>query len=91
MNEEDVKAIFGGPPEIPCDLSRQLRKKSDEDLALYQKGWKPATAQWILADKEWDRRLMMESIKWQRISIWAGLLGTVLGAALAIITAYLLR
>ena len=78
-------------PEIPADLARQLRKMSDEALALYQKGWKQQTAQWILADKEWDRRMMLEGIKWQRVSILAGLAGTVLGAALTWLTAYLLK
>jgi len=91
MNEKQIEDVFGGSPEIPPDLSRQLQKKSDEEVALYQKGWKATTAQWILAEKEWDRRMLMLSIKWQRTAILTGLLGTVLGAALSIVTAYLLK
>jgi hypothetical protein len=91
MNEKQIEDIFGDSPEIPPDLSRQLRKKSDEELALYQKGWKATTAQWILAEKEWDRRMLMVSIRWQRTAILAGLLGTVLGAVLSMTAAYLLK
>lgn len=79
------------PPQIPADLAQQLRRMTDEQLAVYQKGWKQDSAQWILADKEWNRRLMMEGIRWQRTAILAGLLGTVLGSVLTMITAYLLK
>ena len=44
-----------------------------------------------LAEREWDRRMMMEGIKWQRTAILTGLLGTILGAVLTMITAYLLK
>jgi len=63
--------------------SRHLRKLSAEGLAAWQVGWKPTSAKWLLAEKEWERRAIEESAKWQRYAILMGMLGVVLGAGLS--------
>jgi len=87
MNTTEIRAIFDDAKLEP-NLVKQLRKKSPEELATWQETWKPLSAQWILAEKEWDRRLQIENVKWLRVSVFAGLLGTVLGAFLSTLSKY---
>ena len=71
--------------------AKHLRKLSSEGLAAWQAGWKPTTAKWLLAEKEWERRAMAESARWQRYAALMGLLGVVVGAALSWAVGYLLK
>lgn len=77
--------------QIEYDLSKKLRRASPEELAVWQKGWREHTAQWILAEKEWQRRLMDESAYWQRMSAWIGVIGAIAGALIAVLTPMALR
>jgi hypothetical protein len=69
----------------------QLRKLSTEGLAAWQVGWKPTSAKWLLAEKEWARRAMEESARRQRYANLMGLLSVVVGAALSLAVGYLLK
>ncbi|HEY3327305.1 MAG TPA: hypothetical protein VGK14_09040 [Novimethylophilus sp.] len=37
-------------------LSKQLKEKSDDELAEYMAGWKPDTGKYILSEMEFKRR-----------------------------------
>lgn len=73
------------------DTSHMLRKLTVEGLAAWQVGWKPTSAKWVLAEKEWGRREREEAAKWQRYSALFGLLGVVVGAALSLVVGLLLK
>lgn len=70
---------------------RPIQSISPEGLAAWQVGWKGDTAKWLLAEREWDRRAMVENAKWHRISALLALLGVVVGAALTWIVGILLK
>ena len=71
--------------------AQQLRTLSSEGLAAWQVGWKPSSAKWLLAEKEWERRAFEESARWQRFSALMGLLGVIVGAALSWLVGFLLK
>jgi hypothetical protein len=54
----EAEGYVGTSPE-------QLAQKSDAELAIWQKGWKPQSAEYILADREWQRRLAMRQLEEQ--------------------------
>jgi|GEM_PF-2095970 len=60
--------------------AKSLQRLSQEGLAAWQSGWGKTTVRWLLAEKEWERRAMAESAKWQRYSALMGILGVVIGA-----------
>lgn len=63
--------------------AKQLETLTLEGLAAWQVGWKPTTAKWLLAEKEWERRARADSAKWQRFSALMGLFGVCIGALLS--------
>ncbi|HEX5344722.1 MAG TPA: hypothetical protein VFX55_19675 [Duganella sp.] len=73
----------------------ELELMSDEQLAVWQSGWKEATANYILADREWQRRQAYRALAEQfkledrlaRVNRWwgigaaaIGVIGTLVGA-----------
>jgi hypothetical protein len=79
------------PDHIDPKLSSKLRKASPEELAVWQRGWKEHTAEWILAEKEWQRRFIVEAAFWQRMSAWIGVIGAIIGALIAVLAPLALR
>lgn len=76
-------------------LATELAAMTDDELASWQAGWKTDTANHILAEKEWQRRMLTHEFglnrqlaeyaaKWQRFSAYVGVIGTLVGAALGI-------
>ena len=63
--------------------SDQLAKFSDKDLAAWQAEYPPNSAQQILAQFEWNRRLTEKQVRSARFAAWVGLIGVVLGAVIA--------
>jgi hypothetical protein len=74
-------------------IAEELADMSDDELATWQAGWKPETANYILAEKEWQRRMLAHEFglnqrlaeyaaKWQRFSAYIGVIGTIAGAVL---------
>ncbi|MDP3699347.1 MAG: hypothetical protein Q8R72_00415 [Hylemonella sp.] len=73
----------------------KLSEKSDPELAIWQKGWKAESAEYILADREWQRRLSMRQLDaqfrleerlatanrwWTMAATAIGVVGTLAGA-----------
>lgn len=75
---------------IPSGTAAQLRKLEPEALAAWQTGFKNDTPKWLLAEKEWQRRFVRDAAASQRYAAWLGVVGTVVGAAIAIIGQLLL-
>ena len=82
---------FGDRMSDVIEYSKKLRKMSADELAHWQKGFKQHTQQYILAEKEWDRRMLMEQVKWQKISIIAALAGAILGSVITIAAGILIK
>jgi hypothetical protein len=72
-------------------ISDDLKKKSPEELSLWQAGWKPRSEYDILAEKEWQRRFMLEQheldkyllkqqVKWMKFAAFIGFIGILIGA-----------
>lgn len=79
-------------------LASELAAMTDDELATWQAGWKPGVANDILAEKEWQRRMLSHEFglnkqlaeyaaKWQRFSSYIGVFGTVVGAILGVLVA----
>jgi hypothetical protein len=79
------------PNSLDKNLAAKLRKATPEELASWQKGWNQHTAEWILAEKEWQRRLADQSAYWQRMSAWIGVVGAVAGALIAVFAPLAIR
>lgn len=75
----------------PIEYTKVLRKKSDDELAKWQSGWKPHSQQYITAEKEWERRMLMEQLKWQKVAILSALVGTLVGSVLTILSSNLMK
>ena len=62
---------------------------TDDELASWQNEYQNDSAQYILAQHEWNRRLTSEQVKATRfaarMTLWATLLGILLGAMLTIL------
>ena len=61
---------------------RELAGRTDEDLAAWQAKYPPDSAQFILAQYEWSRRLTADQIKAARWAAVIGVAGVILGALL---------
>jgi hypothetical protein len=59
-----------------------LRKKSDQDFALWHSSLEGGSPQEIWANFEWQRRLNRGQERWMKVAVWVGLAGVLLGAAL---------
>lgn len=77
-------------------LARELAAMTDDELATWQAGWKQGVANHILAEKEWQRRMLAHEFglnrqlaeyaaKWQRFAAYIGVLGTVVGAIVGVV------
>ncbi|MBI5918993.1 MAG: hypothetical protein HY849_06430 [Nitrosomonadales bacterium] len=55
-----------------------LSKLSDKDLAKWQSPYPPESAQFILAEHEWQRRLMSAQVRASHFAAWRGYLGLAL-------------
>ena len=61
---------------------RELANWPDQRLAAWQAQFPPESAQFILAQFEWNRRLAADQIKAARWAAWIGLVGVIVGAVL---------
>lgn len=59
-----------------------LSKLPDKALAEWQGAYPPGSAQFILAEYEWQRRLMAQQVRSMQFATWLTLAGVVLGAVL---------
>ena len=69
----------------------ELRALSREGLACWQVGFQRDSADFLLAEKEWERRNTKELAFWQRMSAWIGVAGAVVGALIAVLGAALAK
>jgi len=66
---------------------RTLSKMDDKELAVWQSGYPVGTPQHIIAEHEWQRRLIASQIKGAYKSAAMGIIGTIAGSIVgAIIT-----
>jgi hypothetical protein len=69
-------------------IQRKLASMTEDELALWQDEYPPNSPQYILVQHEWNRRLTAEQVKATRysaiITLFATIVGTLLGAALTI-------
>lgn len=63
-----------------------ISKMSDKSLAKWQSKSPYDSPQYIIADREWQRRLMVEQIRGVRFAAYIGIIGTIIGS----ITTYLI-
>lgn len=57
-----------------------LAKLPDKALAKWQGAYPPGSAQFILAEYEWQRRLTADQVKASRFAAFMGLAGAAVGA-----------
>ncbi len=55
----------GGEAALHDTSAMHLSVKTDAELAQWQSGWKTHTADWILADREWQRRVNLRQLNQQ--------------------------
>ncbi len=60
-------------------LSDELAEKTDAELAEWQSGLKPETASYLLAVREWDRRIRWRDRWWSLVTATLAIAGTLLG------------
>jgi len=65
---------------------RALSKMADKELAAWQSKYLPESAQFILADHEWSRRLTVAQVSGMRVNM---LLGALIGALATLCGVYL--
>jgi hypothetical protein len=72
-----------------------LTRMSDKDLAAWQSGYLTGTPQQILAEHEWDRRLVVRQLatiitaaRWQA---WFAIFGAIIGSLITLIAQFLAR
>jgi hypothetical protein len=53
---------------------RDLARKSDIDLTVWQTSYPPDSPQFIIAEKEWERRLSAEQIRAGHTAAWIGVI-----------------
>lgn len=76
---------------VPPGTAKELRKLCPEALAAWQVGWNDNAAKNVLAEKEWERRMIKEAAFWQRISAWIGVVAAVVGALIALLGAFIAK
>ena len=83
-------------------LATEMAAMTDDELASWQAGWKLETANHILAEKEWQRRMLTHEFgmnrqlaeyaaRWQRFSAYVGVIGTLIGAISGVVAASYLQ
>lgn len=93
-NQTDEAAFAEGFVGISL---HQLSRKPDADLAIWQSEWKPGTANHILAEQEWQRRITVRQLHeqfrleeriangnrwWSIVAAVIGVIGTLAGVGL---------
>lgn len=74
LAEEELEAEF-------INLSqRELAKYTDKDLALFQSKHPAGSPQFLIANHEWQRRLIVAQAKTSRLVALVGVMGTLLVA-----------
>jgi hypothetical protein len=61
---------------------RELSRMDDKRLADWQARYPRESAQYILADHEWQRRLTAQQVAATRFTAWIGICGVVVGGFL---------
>lgn len=61
---------------------KQFSKLTDEDLALTQSYFNPGDPQYILAEHEWNTRILARQLRSIRFGVWATLAGAFGGVLL---------
>jgi hypothetical protein len=61
---------------------RKLSRMDDKQLAEWQEQYPQGSAQYILADHEWQRRLTAQQVAATRFAAWIGIFGVVVGGFL---------
>ena len=56
-----------------------LAELTDKQLATFQARSERSSPQFIRAEQEWQRRLLVRQLRSGRFAVWAGLAGIVLG------------
>jgi len=79
MHAEKIEKEFA-----ELDVLRVTRF-SDKELAAWQFKQEPGTPQYIVADHEWQRRLIMRQVRTAYRTAWIGVVGTLLGTLLGAI------
>lgn len=62
--------------------TRVIFSMNDKELATWQSDYATDSPQFIFANNEWQRRLMIQQIRATRFAAWIGILGVVIGALL---------
>ena len=68
-----LKAEYGELHEFALSL------KTPKELAEWQSKHPVESPQYILAGHEWNRRLIMEQVKWMRWAVYAAVISAILG------------
>lgn len=78
-----AKAQFGKTP-------RQLSEMTDSELAVWQSPHAFGTSQFSMAEREWQRRLVVEQVKATVSAGRLGLIGSISAAFIGVVLGYLL-
>jgi len=64
---------------------RELAAMGDSELDIWQSRHPPGSHQFSRAEREWQRRLVVEQLKTARFSAWLGAGATIVGSVVAFI------
>jgi hypothetical protein len=89
MSEESK--FLGMHPDVRVGMAKELRSYKPEALACFESDYPEKHANRILAQREWERRFIIETAFWQRLSAWIGVAGVIVGSLITIAGAILLK
>lgn len=69
---------------------RELARMTEEQLASWQSQFSDGTAQFLLGEREWQRRLVVEQVNATKFSGWLGVVGSISAALLGVVLGYFL-
>jgi hypothetical protein len=78
QNDGYAKVHLGKTP-------RELAAMGDSELDIWQSRHSPGSHQFSRAEREWQRRLVVEQLKTARFSAWLGAIATIIGSVLAFV------
>lgn len=81
VNDGYAKVHLGKTP-------RELAAMGDSELDIWQSSQPPGSHQFSRAEREWQRRLVVEQLKTARFSAWLGAGATIIGSVLAFTLGY---
>jgi hypothetical protein len=70
-----------------CAISRM----SDKELAAWQAGFEPESPQWMLANYEWQTRLVVRQVEAMKFAAYIGVAATLLGILAGILLPRLMK